>query len=145
MSYSTTFTVAAPAERVWPILFDVENWPRWTASITSVEHLDPTPLRVGSRVRIKQPRLASTVWTVTDIRPGHAFTWTSSAGGVTTTGQHVVEAAADHSATVTLGIQHAGMLAPLVNLAYGSLTRRYIEMEAAGLTREAEAPTLAAA
>jgi len=52
MRYTVSADIAAPAERVWAVLSDVERMPAWTSSMTSVERLDPGPLRVGSSVRI---------------------------------------------------------------------------------------------
>ena len=57
MRFMATIDVAAPAQLVYEVYTDVERWPEWAASVTSVERLDQGPLRVGSRARIKQPRL----------------------------------------------------------------------------------------
>jgi Polyketide cyclase / dehydrase and lipid transport len=48
-----TVRVAAAPQRVWEVLADVENWPSWTPSVTSITRLDGGPLRIGSKVKIK--------------------------------------------------------------------------------------------
>jgi hypothetical protein len=40
---------------------------------------------------VKQPRLPSSAWVVTDVQPGRGFTWVSRSGGVTSRAEHVVE------------------------------------------------------
>ena len=44
--------------------------------------------RVGARARIDQPRIPTTVWTVTGLTEGHDFTWEASGPGTRTTGRH---------------------------------------------------------
>ena len=70
MRVAVTVDGSAPPEVVWAVLSDVESWPTWTASITSVRPLSPDLLQVGSRVRIMQPRLPATVGTVSDLVEG---------------------------------------------------------------------------
>lgn len=72
--YSAGATTSAPPERVWQALIDVSDWLRWTPSYTSIRRLDEGPLTVGSRARVKQPRLAATIVEVTELDPGRAFT-----------------------------------------------------------------------
>ncbi len=62
MRFEASIEVSAPAEQVFATYADVERWPTWTSSVTSVELLDPGPLRVDSRARIRQPRLPVAVW-----------------------------------------------------------------------------------
>ena len=136
--FTTHVTIAAAPARVWAIMTDVVHWPEWTASIRSVEHLDAEPLRVGSRVRIEQPKLRPAVWTVTDWQPQRSFTWESKNPGIAAVGLHAVEAVAEGS-RVTLTVRFDGWLAPLIALLAGGLTRTYIAMEAAGLKARCEA------
>jgi uncharacterized membrane protein len=90
MRFEATIDVAAPAQLLFEVYTDVERWPEWTASVTSVERLDQGPLSVGSRARIKQPRLPAAVWEVTEVVAGHSFTWMARGPGIITTGSHVV-------------------------------------------------------
>jgi uncharacterized protein YndB with AHSA1/START domain len=136
-SFSTAVEIAAPPERVWAVMTDVERWPEWTASTTSVVRNDAGPLRVGSRTRIHQPKLRAADWEVTAVEPGKSFTWVTRSPGVSVTGYHAVEAAARGSRAL-VSIQFAGLLGPLIGWIMRGLNRRYLEMEAAGLKRRSE-------
>jgi uncharacterized membrane protein len=131
--------VAAPAERVWAILSDVERWPTWTESVTSVV-LDG-PLAVGARAKIRQPKLPAVTWTVTEVVPGRSFTWLSAAPGSRVTGWHEVTPTGEGSCEVRLALEQAGPLGGLVGLVYRGLTQRYIQMEADGLAAASTAPS----
>jgi uncharacterized membrane protein len=144
MKATASITIDAPIERVWDVISDVERWHEWTASITSVERLDHGPFTVGSSARIRQPRLATMVWTVTDIQPGRSFTWQAQAGGMTSVGEHVITPGPGASVTATLSASGSGFLEPLVSLFYKRLAQRYVDLEAAGLKRRSEARVLAA-
>lgn len=137
-SYEVTGQVAAPVEVVWEVLTRVEAMPEWTASMTRVEILGDQPLDVGSRVRIRQPRLMPATWVVDEWLPMTSFTWSSATPGVRTVGRHVVRPLEGRRSEVTLGVELHGLLArPLWRLV-GSTTREYVGLELAGLTEAAE-------
>ena len=139
MDIERVIDIAAPQERVWAVMSDVERWPEWTRSVTRVERLDRGPLAVGSRARVRQPRFPAAVWTVTALEPGRFFEWRSPAPGLLSVGGHRVEAAGDGGSRVTLSLTWSGPLAAVMRLLFGKLSRRYVEMEARGLKRRAEA------
>ena len=138
MRFEASADVSASAERVFETYADVERWPTWTSSVTSVERLDEGPLRVGSRARIRQPRLPVAVWEVTDLVPGRSFTWVARGPGILTTGTHQVTSTHDGRATVVAILEQAGPLGPLVGLLTRGLTRRYLETEVRGLKARCE-------
>jgi uncharacterized membrane protein len=132
-----TVSIQAPPARVWQVMSDVEAWPSWTASVTSVELLDDGPLRVGSRARIRQPRLPVATWQVTELVPGSWFTWVARGPGLRTTGRHEVGAAGDWS-TATLTLDQQGLLGGFMGRLTRDLTERYLRLEADGLKRRSE-------
>ena len=73
MGLERIIDIDASREKVWTVMTDVERWPEWTASVTSVALLDEAPFNVGSHARIHQPRLPVAVWTVTAFEPEHYF------------------------------------------------------------------------
>ena len=131
--------VAATPQVVWDALADVERWPTWTRSMRRVQRLDEGPLAVGSRVRIKQPRLVPVVWTVTDLDAGRAFTWEAEGAGVRTVASHEVRAMGAGTSEVRLTLDQSGPLAPVMDRLLGRLTRRYVQMEAEGLAQHLRA------
>jgi uncharacterized membrane protein len=145
MTYATSMDIEATAETVWSVLTDVERWPAWTASVTRVQRLDHGPFGSGSRARVKQPKLPTTVWTVTDVEPARSFTWTTRAGGVTSIGVHQIIPGPGRTVTVHLSVRQIGLLAPVVGLFAAGLTRRYIQIEAEGLKRYCETGSVASA
>ena len=141
MQQGISIDVDADAARVWAVLTDVERWPEWTDSVTSVHLLDTAPLRVGSRALIEQPRLPRTQWTVTSVHEGdggHEFVWEAKGPGRRTTATHGVEPLGAGRSRATLSLRQEGWLGSLAGRAYRRLTDRYLAMEAAGLKARSE-------
>ena len=135
--FSITVDIAAPPERVWKTISDIERWHEWTASITSIQRLDEGPLKVGSRAQVRQPRLLPARFDVTVLEEGRGFDWRTRSAGVTAVGKHWIEPTAT-GCRVMLGVAYGGALGWLVARAYADLTRRYLAMEADGLKRRSE-------
>jgi uncharacterized membrane protein len=140
MHFEAAIDIAAPAHVVYEVYTDVERWPEWTASVTSVERLDQGPLRVGSRTRIRQPRLPAAVWKVTELVAGQSFTWMARGPGIITTGSHGVIAPpeAEGPTRVTASLEQAGLLGPLLGFLTKRLTNRYLQIEVRGLKARCE-------
>ena len=139
MRSETSISIAAPVERVWAVMVDVAHWPEWTPTIRSVQRLDEGEFRVGSRARIRQPKLPSAVWELSSLEPGREFTWQNVSPGLWSVGGHRVEPE-NGGTSVTLWIEQTGLMAPLLALFYGSLTQRYVRTEAESLKKRCEAP-----
>jgi uncharacterized membrane protein len=138
-TYQLSVDIDAPADRVWDVMFDVEKWHEWTPSISSIERLDAGELRVGSRVKIRQPKLPPAMWTVTQVEPGRSFSWVSKAPGILVTGVHSV-VPKGRSSTATLSIDYKGALGELLGKALRSINERYVAFESAGLKKRSEHP-----
>ena len=131
--------VAAPPERVWEVLVDVERWPEWTESVSSVRLLDDAPLALGSRVEISQPRIPTGTYTVTALDPGRAFSWEQRQPGSTVTAHHECVPLPDGGTRVELSVVMSGAFGGVVGRLYRKLTERYLALETAGLKARAEA------
>jgi hypothetical protein len=136
--HEVTKQVDAPPESVWLVMADVERWPDWTPTVSSARRLEGGPFRLGSRVMLTQPRLPRATWVVTEIDEGHGFTWESGGPGLRSIARHKI-AAAGEGCTVTLSVEQRGPASPLVDLLWGRLTQRYVELEAESLDRRVSA------
>jgi uncharacterized membrane protein len=138
MEERTSIDVAASQDRVWEVLVDVERWPEWTDSVSSVRRLDAGPLAVGSRVEVSQPRIPTGTYTVTAMEPGSAFTWEQRQPGSTVSAHHECAQLPDGGTRVKLRVVMSGAVGGVVGRLYRKLTERYLAMEAAGLKARAE-------
>ena len=136
-----TFNIAvdidAPPERVFAVLCDVERWPEWTSSMTSVQRLDRGAFGVGAKARIVQPKLLPATWQVTELQQDRSFTWVASSPGVQIKAGHFVEAEGAGSRG-SLSIEFGGFLGSIVGRLYRGLIDQYLHTEAQGLKRRSE-------
>jgi uncharacterized membrane protein len=136
MQVNVTIDIDAPPARVWNVMSDVERWPEWTESMSSVQLLEGA-FTVGSTARVKQPRLPASVWRVTAIEPGQGFVWEARSLGTLTIAGHRIEPRGGGS-RVTLNVRQTGGLVPIMAPITSRFVRRYMEMEAAGLKKRSE-------
>ena len=131
-----SITIDAPIEVVWSVFTDVERWPAWASSFTSVELVDG-PMRLGAKARIRQPGLPTVIWEVTKWEPGRSWTWTATSPGARTEASHVLTRVGDRT-VAEQSIIPSGPIGRLAALVWRSLTRRYLAIEAAGLKQRSE-------
>ncbi|MDT5141207.1 MAG: hypothetical protein QOI79_536 [Mycobacterium sp.] len=130
--------INAPAQLVWQIFSDVERWPEWTASVTSLVARDGTGLAVGKRFAIKQPGMSRLVWKVTEIDPGSSWTWVQRSPGVLVSARHWVTPQPDGRTLVRQQLDQRGLLGALVGRLMIKKTKRFLEQEARGLKARSE-------
>ncbi|MHB2029109.1 MAG: SRPBCC family protein [Acidimicrobiales bacterium] len=139
MGFEITTNIKASPEVVWAVLTDVERWPEWTPSMTKVTRLTGGPFVEGSQVRIKQPRLRTMVWTVTELTPGRSFVWEAKGPGLTLVAGHHLANEEEGAVQVTLAIEHRGLVGWLLAPLTSRLVERNVQIEAEGLKRQSEA------
>jgi uncharacterized membrane protein len=138
MRFEATAEIVAAAHEVFDTWVDVAHWPEWTASVSSVERLDDGPLQVGSKARVRQPRLPTAVWEVTELVPAESFTWVAHGPGVISVGVHRVEPLPEGRCRVTAVLEQGGLLGSVVGLLTKGLTETYLKTEVLGLKAHCE-------
>lgn len=138
MRFEHSIDIDAGQQRVWDVLSDLEAWPRRIETVDVVELVTPAPIRTGSRVRLKQPKLPEGIWEVTVWDAPSFFEYRQQTSGVSTVAGHRVEALGQSRSRLTLTLEMGGLLVPVVGLFYRGLTNRYMAMEAQGMKRAAE-------
>ncbi|UMB68136.1 SRPBCC family protein [Mycobacterium paraterrae] len=130
--------IDAPPQLVWKVFSDVEHWPDWTESVTSLIGHDGPDLAVGKRFSIKQPGMAKLVWEVTDIDAGSTWTWVQRSAGVDVSARHWVIPRSDGRTLVRQQLEQRGLLGALVGRMLAKKTRRFLALEAQGLKNRSE-------
>jgi uncharacterized membrane protein len=138
MEMRTGIDVDASPDHVWEVLVDVERWPEWTESMTTVRVLDDGPVALGSVVEVAQPKIPTGTYTVTMLIPGKAFTWEQRQPGSTVSAHHECTPLPDGGTRVELRVVMSGVLGGVVGRLYRKRTQRYLAMETAGLKARAE-------
>ena len=134
----TTIDIQAPPDRVWAAVRDIERWSECTPTVISVRPLDPGPLAVGNRAIVRQPKLLPARWQITELEEGRSFSWITRGPGILVTARHSIEDAANGT-RATLSLDFSGPLGPLCARLTRGLNARYLDLEARGLKKHAEA------
>ena len=138
MKTDSSVEIDAPASVVWDVYADVERWPDWTASVDRVRPLDGPGIAVGKRFEIKQPRMPSLVWEVTEVEPGTSWTWRQRSPGGTTFASHEVVPQPGDRTLVRQRIDQRGPIGIAVGVLMLRLTKRYLALESQGLKASSE-------
>lgn len=138
MHVEDSVEIDAPAQLVWEVFSDVESWPEWTASVTSLVARDGADLAIGKRFAIKQPGMSKLVWKVSEIDPGSSWTWVQRSPGVRVSARHWVIPQPGGRTLVRQQLDQRGVLGALVGRLMVKKTKRFLELEAQGLKARSE-------
>ena len=130
--------IDAPPHLVWQVFSEVERWPEWTASVTTLVGLDGAALAVGKRFAIKQPGMAKLVWQVTEIERGSSWTWVQRTPGSLVTARHYVSGQPGGRTLVRQQLDQHGPLGALVGRLMVKKTKRFLDLEGQGLKARSE-------
>jgi uncharacterized protein YndB with AHSA1/START domain len=137
-SESLAIDIAASPDRVWQVILDVEDWPKWHPSMREVSRLEAEPLRVGSRTLIKQAGQPPVVWEVTELDEGSSFSWVARLPGFDATAAHQVTETAGGGARLALTMTWTGLLGGLVAALSRKRAHKSLVEESTGAKARAE-------
>jgi len=135
MSCGVELNIRAPAARIWSLLTDARDFPRWNSTVTSVEG----QIREGEQLRLHVPGTQRTFTPrVSGVVPDERMTW---AGGFSPVFKGVrtfeLRRCSDGSTDFVMEERFSGLLLPLLRGSmpdFGPVFERY----ANDLKREAE-------
>lgn len=137
-TWTKTIAIDAGPGRVWEVLVDVEKWPEWTPSITSVERRSEA-FGPGALVMVHAKGTPKSLWRISEWTPGRSFTWETSVRGARTIGSHVIEGVGEGRSRVTLTVEVQGLGARLFSWFIGRGISENLRLESEGLKRRSEA------
>jgi uncharacterized membrane protein len=140
-SYGASISIAASGETVWRILAAVDSWPEWLPTVKSVQPLDGTPLKIGFRYAVLQPKLRPATWIVTELEQPLRFVWQARSPGLLMVAEHTVQEGSPGTSDVILRFSFAGLLGAPMGRLFRSVTQQYLAQELLSLKLKVEAPS----
>jgi uncharacterized membrane protein len=138
ITYESSTSIDAPAEAVWRVLSDVVQWPKWLPTVSRVEPLNGTSLRLGSRFVVHQPGLRPATWTVSEIDEPRRFAWVARSPGIRMVAEHDVTQDSSAISRVVLRFSFGGLLGGIVGRIFRNVTESYLAQEATSLKQRVE-------
>ncbi len=129
--------INARPQDIFNVLMNVERWNQWTKSITKISILDSRQLAPGVKIKVLQPKLPPTIWTIKEIITDKLLTWEKRYLGFSMLSEHSISIQ-NNEITVTIRITYIGPLAALFYKLTHALTDNYMTLEIKGLRRECE-------
>ena len=140
-AYTGSIEISAPAGRVSGLLHDMPRWTTWTKTIVEATPLGAADMSPGTRVRVRQPGLPVSVWTV-DRADGDGLEWNNYRHGLRTVATHRIEPNAS-GCRLTVTIDQEGLLGLPVRLLVHRLISRHLTSLLADIKVAAEQQPIA--
>jgi len=134
----SSVVISATPTQTWLVYSEVVQWPEWMPTVTRVDALDSRELKLGARYRISQPKLHTTIWSITELTPPYSFSWKSRSSGICVEGRHTIDEISPAETRATSRIVLSGPLNWLAAMFLGRLTQDYLSREPAALKRTVE-------
>lgn len=138
MNVTHSIHIEAAPDTVWTVIADLERWPQWTRTVTSVRREDAGELRLGSSARIKQPLQPESRWVVTEFVRGRRFVWETRQPGLHMIGTHGIAAEGGGTRSL-LRLEARGPIAVLLWAVLRLTVQRALVLENRGLKARCEA------
>ncbi len=129
--------IQASQDRVWQVTVDVEAWPKWSPAMERIRREDDGEFKSGSSALIKQKLMPVTRWAVTEIDPGHHFSWQARALGIDMLATHIL-VPENGKVTSLLRIQMQGLPIKLFGPILKFLVLKSLKEENRGLKQYCE-------
>lgn len=137
MVLEDTIEINAPADRVWQVIIDVEAWPKWAPAMERIWREDSGDFKLGSTALIKQKQMPETRWTVTEMNPGHSFSWQTCVMGMDMIATHIITPG-EREVTSLLRIEMDGLTIKLLGFIIKPLVAYSLKEENQGLKQYCE-------
>jgi hypothetical protein len=135
-AYVESIDINAPTDIVSGFLRNLSGWTSWTSTVDEATPLGSAEVHPGTRVRVRQPGLPVSVWTV-DVADRTAFEWNNLRHGLRTVAKHQIADTAT-GCNLTVAIEQHGVLAGTVDMVFGRIIRRHLLQMTQELKRAAE-------
>ena len=115
MRFSSSVEINAPPEKVFALVDNLEDWPRWIPSIIKIEKLTEGPLTVGSQIRVtaRSGITINLLMTIIEFVPGQRGVMQGSVLGTKMTRYYTFEPV-EQGTRLTAGGEVSGPLSFLV-------------------------------
>ncbi|HRF49451.1 MAG TPA: SRPBCC domain-containing protein [Anaerolineales bacterium] len=136
MEYAISGAIHATPERIWALLTNAADFPRWNSTVTRIDGRIAAGEKIALKARIAADRVFNLK--VTDVEPNRSMVWRDGAApmftGVRT---FTLAPATDGATTFAMSEVFSGIMLPMIA---GSLPdfRQTFEQYFADLKREAE-------
>jgi len=137
MKFSASVEINSTPEKAWPLINNIEEWPKWIPSLKKIEKVSGVSLGVGSKVLVVARSLITVnlLMTITEFVPGRSVVMEGKVLGVRMKRYYEMEPVSGR-ARLTAGGEVTGLLACLVRRGGQKLSEEIVQ----ALKRKVEGP-----
>jgi len=129
MKFESSVEINAPVEKLWTLVDNLEEWPKWMPSIKEIERVSKGPLTVGSQLSViaKVSRLTvKLLMTITEFVPERAVVMEGKALGTKLTRFYTLEPV-NGKTKVTVGGEVSGLMAWLARRGGQAISEKIVQ------------------